>query len=321
MNKRMMNCAKQGPFPHGLGRGRLTRRELLKLGLTGAALSCLDIGCGSNSGDPYEPPPGPAPVLKLSDGQTLYDDFDGSGGLQTYNGQNLAVAGALSHNLWVARHEDEIVSNPIVDPAGASAAGASGYVLKITNDIQELTFTNFVFLMLDNPTIIEFADYRTLSADMLLSSASTVEAMSTKLDYHTTIPEQFEGRSWAASIGIRKRSNGEVYLFAAAYNVNTDYRFNVNMGPAQLDRWYNLRLDVITNRDDVSLPANLFRLDYYVDGILMASEIPIDAEILIDPARTGGGPNRSLIVSKEAEVGNAIAYFDNIKAVYQDRVS
>jgi hypothetical protein len=112
-----------------------------------------------------------------------------------------------------------------------------------------------------------------------------------------------------------------VYLFAAAYNVNTDYRYNVNMGPAQLDKWYNLRLDVVTNNDDVSLPANQFRLDYYVDGIWAVSEIPIDAEILIDPARTGGGPIRSLIVSKEAEVGTAIAFFDNIKAVYEDRVS
>jgi hypothetical protein len=318
----MMSDAKQGRFPNGKSRGKLTRRELLKLGLTGAGLSFLDFGCGNNSGgDPYKPPPGPVSIYKLSDGKTLYDDFDGNGGLQTYNGQNLAVAGKMSHNLWVGRPEDEVISNPIIDLAGASAVGASGYVLKITNTLQDFTFGNFVFLMLDNPTIIEFAEYKTFSADMLLSSASTVEAMSTMLDYHTTIPEQFSGRSWAADIGIRKRASGEVYLFAAAYNVNTDYRYNVNMGPAELDRWYNLRLDVVTNKDDASFPANQLRLDYYVDGVLIVSEIPIDAEILIDPARTGGGPNRSLIVSKEAEVGEAIAFFDNIRAAYRDRVS
>ena len=318
----MMSGLKQGCFPNGKSRGKLTRRELLKLGLTGGALSCLDIGCGSNTGvDPYEPPPGTVPIYKLSDGKTLYDDLDGNGGLQTYNGQNLAVAGAMSLNLWAVRAEDKVVSNPVDDLAGASAAGPSGYVFKITNDLQNFIYGNFVYGLLNNPPIIEFADYKSFSADMLLSSASTVEAMSTFLYYHTTIPEQFNGKSWGASIGIRKMSSGEVYLFAAAYNVNTDYRYNVHMGPAQLDKWYNLRLDVVTNNDDVSLPANQFRLDYYVDGIWAVSEIPIDAEILIDPARTGGGPIRSLIVSKEAEVGNAIAFFDNIRAVYKDRVS
>jgi hypothetical protein len=301
-------------------RGNLTRREVLKLGLAGTALSCLNSGCGDSGGNPYKPPPGPGKVFKLSDGRTLYDDFDGNGGLQTYDGTNLAEAGILSRNLWVAYPEDEIVSNPVPVLGGAPAAGAGGYVLKITNTLDVNTFGNFVFLMLDNPTIIEFADYKTFSADMLLSSASTVEAMSTKLDYHTTIPEQFEGRSWAANIGIRKNSIWGVHLFAAAYNVNTDYRYKANLGPALLDQWYNLRLDVATTKDDASIPVNLLRLDFYVNGVLIVSEIPIDAEILIDPARTGGGPNRSLIVSKEAEVGNVIAYFDNIKGVYQDRV-
>lgn len=318
----MMSGAKRGRFLNGRSRGRLTRRDLLKLGLTGAALSCLDIGCGNNSGmDPYEPPPGPTHSYKLSDGKTLYDDFDGNGGVQTYNGQNLAVAGTLSRDLWVAKPEEEVVSTPVIGLAGDPAAGAGGYVLKITNSMQDFTLGNFVFLMLDHPSIVEFADNKTFSADIFLSSASTVEAMSAKLDYHTTIPEQFQGRSWATGLGIRKRSNGEVTLFATAYNVNTDYRFNADLGPAQLDQWYNLRLDVVTNRDDASIPVNQLRLDYYVNNFLIISEIPEDAEILIDPARTGGGPNRSLIVSKEAEVGNAIVYFDNIKAVYKDRVS
>jgi hypothetical protein len=317
----MTDGAKRGPGPNGQSPGKLTRRELLKLSLTGSALACLDIGCGNSNITPYEPPPGPPKTYKLSDGQSLYDDFDGSGGLQTYDEQNLAVAGALSHNLWVGKPEDAVVSNPFPGPGVVPVRGAGGYVLKITNSMQDFTFGNFVFLMLDHPTIIEFVDYKTFSADMLLSSASTVEAMSAKLDYHTTIPEQFSGRSWAAGIGIRKRASGEVYLFATAYNVNTDYRYNVNMGPALLDQWYNLRLDVVTNNDDVNIPVNQLRLDYYVNGVLIVSEIPIDAEILIDPARTGGGPNRSLIVSKEAEFGDAVAYFDNIKAVYTDRIS
>lgn len=317
----MTNGGKRGFHQDIQSRRRLTRRELLKLGLTGSAIACLDIGCGSSNITPYEPPDEPHKVYKLSDGRSLYDDFDGNGGLQTYDGQNLAVAGALSHNLWVGRPEDDVVSNPFPAPGAGPGGGAGGYVLRITNSMTDFTLGNFVFLMLDHPTIIEFADYKTFSADMLLSSASTVEAMSAKLDYHTTIPEQFSGRSWAASIGIRKKASGDVYLFAAAYNVNTDYRFNVNMGPALLDQWYNLRLDVVTSRDDVSIPVNRLRIDYYVNGVFIVSEVPIDAEILIDPARTGGGPNRSLIVSKEAEVGDAVAYFDNIKAVYTDRVS
>jgi hypothetical protein len=296
-------------------KGSLTRRDLLKLGLMGAGLSWLEYRCGGPGEKPFEPPPGPTPHYQLTDGRTLYDDFDGNGGLQTYDGLNLAVAGALGPNLWLAGPGKEVVSDPL------APAGGGGYVLRITNSLQDPALGNFVFLMLDNPTIIAFVDYRTFSADVMLSSTSTVEAMSAKLDFHTSIPEQPPGRSWTTGLGLRKKSSGEVSLFAYAVNVNTDYRYNADLGAAQMDRWYNLRLDVVTKKDDPSLLETELRLEYYVDGLLKASEIPVDAEILIDSARLGGGPNRSLIVSKEAELGNAIAYFDNIRAVYKDRVS
>ena len=299
----------------------LTRRRFVKLGLTAGALSGLGIACGGNGQrDPWEPPPPSGKVYRLTDGTTLYDDFDGNGGLQTYDGQNLAVAGTLSSQLWYSGSGKVVISNPVVGISPIARVRGGGYVLMITNALTDLTLTNLVFLMLQNPPIVEFVDSKSFSADVALSSASTVEAMSAKLDYHTTIPEQPPGRSWATSVGIRKRSSGRVSLFVTAYNVNTDYRYNVDLGDAQLDRWYNLRLDVITKQTDGSLPDNQFRLDYYVDGILVASEIPEDAAILIDPDRTGGGPNRSLIVSKEAQDGNAVAYFDNIRAVYKDRL-
>ena len=520
--------------------GRLTRRDCLRLGLAGAVLSWLNGRCAKSS-EPKSPfgPIVPGPVYELTDGRSLYDDFDGNGGFQTFDNTNLAVAGQLSHNLWVPGDTDEVVDNPVakglftvVDEKGQRVeyrvaeqevqhiitylaenprpvttferevlegllndrgkivvsdieakeiekqvkvigcvlnnrtelfnergrklikiisdkspsapslerleelaregfdetelfvlgqlmaerqmyesiqssplrqalkgggnivraaigrttelqeikyvydaegklvdavphipgtpydgssellwigaksgaiesengpvlvekgkvygkaeivpAGASGHVLKMTNRLLDFSPSNFVFLMLDNPTMIEFLDVRTFSADVLLSSLSAGPALSAKLDYHTTIPEQPPGASWATSIGIRRDIEGEIYLFAQAYNVNTDYRYKEFLGYAQLDRWYNLRLDIITRRDDSRLGDREFRIDFYVDGLLLASEIPIDAEILIDPKRTGGGPNRSLILSKEHEGGDCIAFFDNIRGAYNNRTS
>jgi hypothetical protein len=55
----------------------LTRRDFLKLGLSGAAPSCLKSSCQVDS--PTRPGDGQEPVTELTDGRTLYDDFDGNG--------------------------------------------------------------------------------------------------------------------------------------------------------------------------------------------------------------------------------------------------
>jgi hypothetical protein len=520
--------------------GTLTRRDLLKLGLTGALLSGINTGCKNDPGtNPPEEPPEPGPVFQLTDGRTLYDDFDGKGGFQAFDNTYLAVAGQLSHKLWVPGASEEVVDNPVgealfsvvdekgqrveyrpqerpvrqiaaylienprpiagfereilekllndrgktvvvdlegreikeqaaviqyvldnrralfnekgkelialiseksasalaregfreltkrgfdesewlilsrimaekrlfeslrnapaekafrggqqivptaagwrretreikyvfdaagklvdaaphvpgtsydgaqgffwlgpqelsrppaIDPAsvregkayGAARivqAAGGGFVLKMTNRLPTDSILTFIFLKLDNPANLEFAACRTFQADVLLSSLSGAPTCAALLDYHTTIPEQPPGRSWATSLGIRKEAGGEAYLFAQAYNVNTDYRYKRTLGSALLDRWYHLRLDIVIPKDDPRLAENELRIDFYVDGGLRASEIPVDAEILLDPERTGGGPDRSLIVDKERRGGDAVAFFDNVRAVYENRVS
>jgi hypothetical protein len=90
--------------------------------LTGTALSWLGRGCQrkSDSGSTPTPPPEPDAVYELTDGLTLYDDFDGHGNLQSYNNQHLAEAGRISTriwNVWTGWGTADIVGDPARRPA------------------------------------------------------------------------------------------------------------------------------------------------------------------------------------------------------------
>jgi len=190
----------------------------------------------------------------------------------------------------------------------------SGYVLQITNKLKGTR------CLLNNPPELDFADYKSFSADVMLSSASAPLYFSAGFDYHTTIPEQPPGKSWYAHVVILKNTAGNVLIMGAYGNVNLGIFTGDLLASAQLDRWYNLRLDIVTNKQDDRLQADEIRLDYYVDGILRASRIPEDSAILIDPNRTGWGPQRSLIVTSEEGEGDSIGYFNNVRAVYRNRI-
>lgn len=94
----------------------LTRRDFFRLGLAGAVIFGLNKGCktetGANAPGQSEPSVLPEGVYELTDGRTLYDDFDGSGNLQTYNNQNLAEAGKISSKLWLNYPGTEIADSP-----------------------------------------------------------------------------------------------------------------------------------------------------------------------------------------------------------------
>ena len=134
------------------------------------------------------------------------------------------------------------------------------------------------------------------------------------------IPEQPPGLSWGAQIVIRRNQDGNVLIMGQYYNRNLGIYAGDNLGPAQLDRWYNLRLDIITKRDDGSLRDNELRLDYYVDGVFRVSRIPEDSELLLDPNRTGAGPHRSLLNVGDEGPGTSIGYYDNVRGVYRNRI-
>jgi len=522
----------------GAAKDHLSRRELIKLGLSSAAMSCLNSGCkGTTEGStPNQPNPQPQPVYQLTDGKSLYDDFDGNGCLQSYDNQNLAETGRISSKIWQAwtgwgtadavpnpvdggllavvdeqgrrveygyqdRAVQEIVSYLVENPrpvtaferdilqrllndrgkaavAGLEAReldvqvkviqyllnfrdelfsergralvaalseteaggleregllklvkrgfdetelfviaqlaaekrlydslqnsavrkalrrgerilraavgwrterqeikyifnsegklidavphvpgepyhgaqrllwmgarngsfrtrngiqgiqkgriygmaqplgmGGRGYVLMMTNSLLSGMSCNCCW-----PLELEFADFKSFSADVLLSSQSTSRSLYTVLDLHTTIPEQPPGRSWAAQIGIGTIGDDSIRLIGQCVNVNTGYRYLKRLGDARLDRWYNLRFDIVTHKDDSGVPDNQFRVDFYVDGVLLASEVPEDAALLLDPTRTGVGPKRILTVYNGDENRTSVAFYDNVRAVYKDRV-
>ncbi len=234
---------------------------------------------------------------------------------QPYHGsQKLLLVGAKDGSYKTGDHSIQIMKGKVYGLARLEPSARSGYVLKITNQLP------FYKCTLNSPPFIDFADFRSFSADVMLSSASTMQNSCAGLDYHTTIPEQPPGRSWGAQVLILKNLEGNIFVMGQYYNVNLGIFTGDNLGPAELDRWYNLRLDIVTERDDSSLKDNELRLDYYLDGVFKASRIPEDSEILLDPERTGAGPHRGLAVAGEEGTGIALGYFDNVRGVYKNRV-
>lgn len=284
----------------------MKRRELLGLGLAGGALSLLGKACQSGSKTPEPPPPTDRPVYELTPGDSLYDDFDGHGCFQSYDGRDEAQAGALASRLWMRDDGSRVFD-----------AGARGFVLEIGVVGQMMAYA-----WLNSPREIGFAEFGSLRADVLLSSRSTARHPLAGVNFHTTIPEQPPGKSWFVTLGLFKDLNGPGAVVVGQYgNVNLGTFQNDMLGAVGLDEWHTLRLDILTRAEDPVLGPTDLRIDYYLDGARLASRIPEDSAILIDPDRTGLGPHRSLIVSRDGYEGEAYGYFDNVRARYRNRTA
>lgn len=285
----------------------MTRREVLELGLVGGTLSLLGSACQSDSNAPKPPPPtGDEPVYALTSGDSLYDDFDGHGCFQSYEGLDQAKAGTLYERIWV--HDE---GSQIVEAAGR------GFVLEIGCAGQMMAYA-----WLNSPREVEFAEFGSFRADVLLSSRSTAPYHCAGLNFHTTIPEQPPGRSWQVTLGLFKDPGGPIARVIGQYaNLNLGILQNDTLGEAGLDEWHALRLDIVTQAEDPTLGPQDLRLDYFLDGVRLASRVPEDSAILIDPDRTGLGPHRSLIVNRNGYEGEAYAQFDNVRARYRNRIA
>ena len=194
-------------------------------------------------------------------------------------------------------------------------AKPGGTILKVTNALN-----SFIKIMSKNPDWLNFPEFKSCSADVMLSSASTGRNCAAGLDFHTTIPEQPPGKSWWAQIAIIHGATGETFLMGGYFNVNMGYEYRRKLGPAALDTWSNLRMDVVTRQDDARLGAEEIRLDFFVDGVYKDSLFPEDSPILLDRERIGLGPHRTLTVYSEGGFANAVGYFDNIRGVYKNRI-
>ena len=157
---------------------------------------------------------------------------------------------------------------------------------------------------------------------MMLSSRSTAPRPFIGLNLHTSIPEQPPGKSWYCTLGIFKNMTGPGALAVGLYgNVNLEIVENDLLAAIDFDEWHTFRLNIATKADDPGLGDQDVRLEYYLDGTLMAARIPEDSPILIDPSRLGFGPYRSLIISRDWYEGEAFGYFNNVRAVYRDRIA
>jgi hypothetical protein len=295
----------------------LTRREALRIGLAGGALACLGRGCqqSAKTPDPPKPPPGDRPVYELMAGNSLYDDFDGHGCYQSFDSRDLAAAGTLGEKIWSHDERSKVVDAALLSPIPLSAVSNNVLEIGCEGVLNEIAW-------LISPREITFADLGSFSADVLLSSRTTAVRASATVNFHTTIPEQPPGRSWWVAVGLHTNPAGTGTLVVGQYvNLNLGIVRNDDLGPAAFDEWHNVRLDILTRADDPSLgPADL-RLEYFLDGVFKASRIPEDSAILIDPLRTGLGPHRSLVVARESYEGDAVGYFDNVRARYNNRIA
>mgnify|MGYP001119947192 CR=1 FL=1 len=121
----------------------MTRRDLIRLGLAGSTLAWSGRGCERTSG-PGSPgqttPKEEDAVYALTDGRTLYDDFDGHGNLQSYDGRHLAEAGKISTRIWTVWTgwgSGGIVDDPAPSPGLLSAVDENG--LRVEYRTQERT--------------------------------------------------------------------------------------------------------------------------------------------------------------------------------------
>jgi hypothetical protein len=294
-------------------------------------LAWLGGSCQERSKTPEPPdPPDTEPVYELSPGSSLYDDFDGHGNYQTYDSRDLATAGALYVRIWVAGDRARVVDSALACPPPASSVAGDQSRLTlgsapVANNVLEISCGDVLsdLAWLNSPREITFADFSSLGADVMLSSRSTAAHASASLNFHTTIPEQPPGRSWYVSVGLHKNPerSGEALIIGQYLNLNLGIIQNDYLGLALLDEWHALKLDILTKADDPRLGDQDLRLDYYLDGLLRASRIPEDSAILIDPDRTGLGPHRGLVVSQDSYEGETVGYFDNVHAVYKNRIA
>jgi hypothetical protein len=285
----------------------MDRRDILRLGFAGGTLALLGRACQTGPRDPAPPPPSEdEPVYALASGDSLYDDLDGHGCHQTYDGRDQAASGALSENLWIHDEGSRIIE-----------AEGRGFVLEI-GCVGQMS----AYAWLVNPREIDFADFGSLRADVRLDSRSTGEHPFAGLNFHTTIPEQPPGRSWYVTLGLFKDPSVLGAMVLGVYgNLNLGLLESDILGTVGLDEWHALRLDICTRADDPRLGDQDIRLDYYLDGALLASRIPEDSALLIDPNRTELGPHRSLLVVRDEKGGDAYAGFDNVRARYRDRIA
>lgn len=269
---------------------------------------------------------------QLTDEVRLYDDFDGHGAIQQFNGRYLAVKGSLSFDLWAVsannRKDVQVIPAKDLNPAFYNR----GYIAKVFHAAR---WIDSIRLLLISPrfrlgvsayqppegsTLLDFTNFHSFSSNILVSSASTSKDFIAAVEFLVGFGHGFHrGKQyWAWRVGIKRNPDDGLY-YACAQFFNRHYLEQNHLEilqAVQPDRWYNLRLE------SKKISSTEIQFSFFVDGNLMTTWVPSDSEILLNLKDSDifFSPARNLIIYKPNPDGDAVAYFDNVRGVYENRI-
>lgn len=235
-------------------------------------------------------------LLNARDAVPLYDDFDGHGNLST-DGNYQVINGEVSPKLWTlwnAKAEIEKI-------------GSLGNSLKLSipNGKRDGCFAD-----LSNPYTQNADKIKSFSADVFLSSKSTASNFSSGINIGGMIKDDKVEEWFGVNLNIGHGPWGTAINWGLDDHTGRDYLVGSTAKVASLDKWYNLKIDfIVENKKSI-----LCR--FYVDNIIFDSFKITDVKKVLENKELPYRPRRNLSVWKEKSNGDAIAYFDNVEAVY-----
>ena len=231
----------------------------------------------------------------------LYDNFDGQGGYRAVDDSHLAIDGALSPDLW--RGDGQVIRTEGSVPD--SSAHRNVLRMAVEEPGQE---SENIYLI--NPEFLSDFNIGTFSVDMLFPTPEgTVGEYAANLAVFAEVPEfaLIDDPYWAANIGIYQNGEDDLWLNWGWWD-KVDQRSRGGGFVAHYDTWYNLRID-IHRRSKSSIKVN-----FYVDGQLVGSGVPAEADILVDQSRVAWGPVREIWVWRPEGDHTAEVFIDNVRA-------
>lgn len=230
----------------------------------------------------------------------VYDDFDGHGAQQ--DGGQLAVAGRLSSYLWDRSAE--------VAPASelTSNAAAHGSVLVPRLGPGD---GGWKAVTLTAPYALPLDQLCAMSMDVLIPPEAALDS-SINLRIAALIPD-LDFAVWDAGINVSRGADGSIWIGSYYSNLEDGEAVSGGM-PGEIDRWYNIRIEVQKATVGTAL------LSFFVDGALLMSGIPADSALLLDPQRATRGFQREVGIYRGDVSVDALGLVDNVSAVYHERV-
>lgn len=154
-----------------------------------------------------------------------------------------------------------------------------------------------------------------LGAKIYLLGAFNCDELRSHIAFNVKIPEQ-GGYAWISEIGIIRKSDGLIDIYGQWINTNNDKLFFRNLLRAEINKWYTVEMKF------TKINASELKIEYIVDGIVLAESIPSDSSILLDRERITAG-FRYLIVRGQggfcetSGIGGK-CWFDDICGIYGD---